>query len=60
MTCEEDFSVFLRCSPLQKHISLVVYVDNIAIIGDNNNEGINDLKRHLFKCGQSQTSIAIS
>jgi len=34
LTFEED-SVFLRWSPLQKHIYLVVYVDDIVIIGDN-------------------------
>jgi hypothetical protein len=45
--CEADHSVFFRRSSLNKVIYLVVYVDDIVITGDDQ-EGIKDLKKHLF------------
>jgi len=44
---EADHSVFYKCSP-NKYIYLVVYVDDIVIIGDDH-DGIARLKHHLVQ-----------
>ena len=44
---EADYFVFYRHSNHGKCIYLVVYVDDIAITGDDQ-EGISQLKHHLF------------
>ena len=51
--CEADHSVFFKCSSLNKYIYLVVYVDDIVITGDDQ-EGIKELKQHLFKHFQTK------
>ena len=43
-----DHSVFYRHSSSGRCIYLVVYVDDIVITG-NDQDGITDLKQHLFK-----------
>ena len=45
---EVDHSVFNRHSAPGQCIYLVVYVDDIVITG-NDQDGITDLKQHLFK-----------
>jgi GR25 family glycosyltransferase involved in LPS biosynthesis len=45
--CEADHSIFFRRSSSNKVNYLVVYVDDIVITGDDQ-EGIKDLKQHLF------------
>jgi hypothetical protein len=74
--CVADHSVFFRRSSLNKVIHLVVYVDDI-VITSNDQEDIKDLKQHLFnhyhtkdlgrlryilgiEVAQSQAGIAIS
>ena len=50
---EVDHSVFNRHSAPGQCIYLVVYVDDIVIIG-NDQDGITDLKQHLFKHFQTK------
>lgn len=51
--CEADHSVFFLHSSNGQHIFLVVYVDDIVIIGDDT-DGIQRLKTHLFKNFQTK------
>ena len=54
MICSEtDHSVFFKRSSLNQVIYLVVYVDDIVITG-NDQEGIKDLKQHLFSNFQTK------
>ena len=48
-----DHSVFYRHSAQSRCIYLVVYVDDIVITG-NDEDGITDLKQHLFKHFQTK------
>ena len=49
MTCSgADHSMFYRHSAPSRCIYLVVYVDGLVITG-NDQDGITDLKQHLFK-----------
>ena len=48
-----DHSVFYRHSAPSQCIYLVVYVDDIVITG-NDQDGITDLKQHLFKHFQTK------
>jgi len=50
---ETDHSVFFKRSSLNQVIYLVVYVDDIVITG-NDQEGIKDLKQHLFSNFQTK------
>lgn len=50
---EYDHTIFYGHIPLGKCISLIVYVDDIVIIGDNHN-GIGELKQHLFRHFQTK------
>jgi len=54
MICSEtDHSVFFKRSSLNQVIYLVVYVDDI-VITSNDQEGIKDLKQHLFSNFQTK------
>ena len=48
-----DHSVFYRHSAPGRYFYLVVYVDDIVITG-NDQDGITDLKQHLFKHFQTK------
>ena len=48
-----DHSVFYRHSALGRCIYLVVYVNDIVITG-NDQDGITNLKQHLFKHFQTK------
>ena len=48
-----DHQVFSQLSAQSRCIYLVVYIDDIDIIG-NDKDGITDLKQHLFKHFQTK------
>jgi hypothetical protein len=50
---ETGHSAFFKCSYLNKVIYLVIYADDI-VITDNDQEGIKDLKQHLFSHTQTK------
>ena len=51
--CEYDHTVFYRHNSYGKCIYLVIYIDDIVIIGDDQ-DGINQLNQHLFYHFQTQ------